>query len=105
MDVDVSAPTGVVVLLGFIAVLILIVQFVHFSPTIRKKGSVLLITSNWKHILFGLGFGSKQVRVEPKNQAIRIHNRFFWVFNKYRYIPFAHVAGIVYRYVDMSIEN
>lgn len=103
MDVEVPMPIGLLAFLGLIAALGFVVQFVHFIPVMRRKGDALLIVSSWKHALFGFGFGSRRVSVDPLARTICIQDRRFWLLQSRRSLPFSEIAAIVRRYKDITL--
>lgn len=77
-------------------------RFVAIWPTVRKEGDRLVATTSWKARIWNLGSASRRLVVDPGAKTARLQIRRFWFFQTSRRIEFDWVAGIGYRYSDVS---
>ncbi len=74
-------------------------------PSVRRKGAVLVATSNWRTHVFTLGAYSRTVLVDTAQRAVRARTRRFWLFVRWRRFPFDAVRAVLYGYVDLSPDS
>ena len=71
-------------------------------PKFKREADVLVAKSGWRTHLYTLGSYSRAVFVDPRQKAVRVCMRRFWLFVKWRRFPFDAVRGVTYNYTDIS---
>jgi len=71
-------------------------------PRIEKKGSVLVVSTGLRALIYSLGYGSRHVTFDPNRRLVRIRSRYLWLVHSSRFIPFDAIHEVLYSYADVS---
>lgn len=77
-------------------------RLLQMRPKIRRVGDALVASTATKWAILMLGTKLRTVTVDPRQRAIRIVARYFWLLKGVRRVPFDAVRRVVYDYRDIN---
>lgn len=87
---------------GLMSVIEAKTSLLTLAPRVREHGGRIHVRTSGLVQLLALGSYSRMVVIDPGMRRIEVHARHVWLWARHRFVPFARVDHIDYRYGSLT---